>query len=133
MGSFESESKSASSDGPVPLCVAYTNRCLAKERRNGWRSASRTSRRPEAATKHSAVGKFGQIINIGAGFGSANRIKTFQRKAQSIHSDVAAQRNLGWLDASPFVPATTSLPLVHRPSIHRLLEGLVAEARQANW
>ena len=43
-----------------------------------------------SATKHSAVGKFGQIINIGAGFGSANRIKPFQRKAQCIHSDVAA-------------------------------------------
>ena len=48
MGSRESSSNKASSDGPVPLCVAYTRRCLAKERRNGLGSARRTSRNPDA-------------------------------------------------------------------------------------
>ena len=88
MGSRESSSNKASSDGPVPLCVAYTKRCRAKERRNGLGSARRTSRnRTHHGTQcHQEVWRSHRCRIL---IFPAHRIKPFKGKAQGIHTDVA--------------------------------------------
>ena len=118
MGSRESSSNKASSDGPVPLCVAYTKRCRAKERRNGLGSARRTSRKPDAPRNSVPSGSLAKSSMSDPDFpGPPHQTLQGQNPRHPYGCD--NWRNLDSLGASPSALAGTILQLVHLQSNHR--------------
>ena len=117
MGSRESSSNKASSDGPVPL-VWHTPRDVAKERRNGLGSARRTSRNPthHGTQCHQEVWRSHRCrILIFPG----PPHQTLQGQNPRHPYGCGNWRNLDSLGASPSALAGTILQLVHLQSNHR--------------